>query len=926
MRSLSVVTLALSVLALVGEAKAALIAEYRFDESLWNGTPGEVKDSSGNGYHATAFQAGSGVRPSVVAGGKVCRGAQISHNTSNAAISAIATPVAIPTTIGNAGTIMFWYNNSANTPNLTRMLFDATTTNNRVFYLRRTTTRALSFRVTDSGNINRTVTTAINVVPNTGWSHIAVSWNFNNLPGTNKDRLRIWVNGVVKKTSSFTTSAGVSNQIGTLYIGDNRSTFSSTGVSAGNPGGTAATIDEFVIYNQEDNGTLINQHMNQTRVCHYAISHAGSGQACQANNVTVTAHDAAHNPVPITGKTITLSTSTGQGNWALVSGSGTLNNGTPNDGIATYNWSGGSQAQFALSHPTPGVVNINVSDGAVTEAATEDPSLNLTSCVTAAKFNACHNYTGSQCSVASGRLYTRLAGVPSDYDIVALDSSNNVATTFHNKKAQVLLIARANVGTVDGQNCFTPDYTLVLDNAVTNFTAGHLTLTNKIVPNAYREARIKVVCDTSNCPPSGITWCSVDNFAIRPQTFTVTASPSVSNPPTTTLAAGNNFTLTAASSISTYDGAPTVDSALVRDHNNNAIAPGSLVGTFPPASGGSSTGTFQYHDVGTISLLADAVKDATYTSVDGSADCVASSTSNTLSGGKYGCVIGSAPAGPFGRFYPHHFTYTATLTSGCGSGGFTYMGQPALGINLTLQAKSANGTTTTRYTNGYTPLGTFSITGDNGGTPVSLSGRLALPAFVWNNGAYNVSGTYTFNRQASPDGPFDNFALKATVSDPDGATLSGSNLSNTTKLRFGRLVLANAHGSELLSLVMLFQTQYWTGSAWATNTLDSCTNLTGQFVFVKNPAGMPTPTGGTVTSGKGSLTFSAPSTKGTVDVCANIGSDGDNPMTACSTGSSHPWLQGSWDADGQYNDNPSARATFGIFEQKSPIIYRRERY
>jgi MSHA biogenesis protein MshQ len=921
MRRLSVVILASSVLVLAGEAKAALVAEYRFEESLWNGTPGEVKDSSGNGRHATAVQVGGGVRPGVVAGGKVCRGAQISHNTSKADISAIATPVAIPTTVGNAGTIMFWYNNSANTPNNDRVLFDATTADSP-FYLKRTSRGALSFTVTDFINVSFTATTSDMVLPNTGWSHIAVSWNFFVV----YLRVRIWVNGALQKTSLFITLPNVSTQIGTLYIGDNRSANSIDGDSAGNPGGTAATIDEFSIYNHEADSALINQHMNQTRVCHYAISHAGTGPACQANNVTVAAHDAAHNPVTLTGKTITLSTSTGQGDWTLVSGSGTFNNGTPNDGAATYTWNGESQAVFALSHPTPGVVNINVSDGAVTEDATEDPSLNLASCVTAAKFNACHNYTSSHCSAATGRLYTRLAGVPSDYDIVALDNSGNVATTFTGK-AQVSLIARANPGAVDAQNCFSPDYTQVLDNAVTNFTAGRLTLTNKIVPNAYREARIKVECDATNCPPSGITWCSVDNFAIRPQTFTVTASASVNNPPTSKLAAGNDFTLTAASGTSTYDGAPTVDAALVRDHNNNAIDPGSLVGTFPPASGGSSTGTFQYHDVGTISLLADAVKDATYTSVDGSTGCVAGSTSNTLSvDNKYGCVIGSVAAGPFGRFHPHHFTYTATLTPGCGSGGFTYMGEPALEIDLILEAKSANGTTTTRYTSGYSPLGTFSITGDNGGTPVNLTGRLALPAFVWNNGAYNGSGTYTFNRQASPDGPFDSFALKATVSDPDGATLSGSNLSDTTKLRFGRLVLSNAHGSELLSLVMPFQTQYWTGSAWATNTLDSCTDLTGQFVFVKNPAGMPTPTGGIVTSGKGSLTFSAPGTKGTVDVCANIGSDGDNPMTTCRTGSSHPWLQGSWDADGQYNDNPSARATFGIFEQKPPVIYRRERY
>lgn len=900
------------------------VAEYRMEQPSWNGTPGEVLDTSGNGRHATAIVAGATTRPQDVAGGRVCRGGQIADNNSNAAISAIDTNIAVPTTVGNSGTISFWYNNSSNT----RLLFDASVVNNRWFYLRRNNNRSLTFTVTDSGNTHRSVTTANNILPNTGWSHIVVSWTFNNLAGSNQDRLRIWVDGVLRQTSAFTTTNTISPQIGTLYLGDNRSNVSPIGRSAGNPGGMNATVDEFRIYNFEGGTALVNRDYTQTGAClsHYAISHAGTGQSCQTNNVTVTAHDASHNAIIMPNNTtqITLSTSTGQGDWTLVSGYGVLNNGTAGDGIATYLWNGEYQAVFALNHPTPGTVNINVSDGQISEGVGEDPNLVLSACLS--KFNACHNHSTGQCSAASGRLYTRLAGVADTLDVVALDGAGNPATGFTGKAVVSLTANKTAGGALDANNCFvtTPDYTQLIDNAATAFTAGRLTKSGVIVPGAYRDARIKVVCDSTNCPPSGITACSVDNYAIRPQSFAVTAN--LGGPK---LAAGGNFTIQADSGTTTYDGTPVLDTASMTDHNGAGI--GTLNGTLPPAIAGVSTGTtFQYEDVGTITFSTDAVKDTTYSNVDSlPGDCVVGSTSNTLAGGQYGCNVGSSSSGPFGRFYPHHFTYTASLTPACAAGGFTYMGQPALGINLSLEARSANETVTERYTAGYAFLGSFSITGDNAGSSVDEK-RLNpdLPSFVWNNGKYTVTSAVTsFDRNTSPDGPFDSFSLKANIlTEPDGVTISGTNLSNTTKIRFGRLVLTNAHGSELLGLTMPIQTQYWTGSNWATNTLDSCTNVSSSLVFAKDPVSLPSPTGGAIGGGFGQLTFAAPNQKGTVKICANIGADGENPVAGCTAGTSLPWLQGSWDSGGAYDDNPWAMATFGVYQGRSSVIYRRERY
>lgn len=122
---------------------------------------------------------------------------------------------------------------------------------------------------------------------------------------------------------------------GTLHVsGDNRSSFSAYGRSAD------GVIDEFRIYNYAAALGLILRDMNRANTClsHYSIKHAGSGFTCAANQLTVLAHDGTHARVVMPNNTtmVQLSTSTGQGNWTLVSGYGALNNGAANDGQATY--------------------------------------------------------------------------------------------------------------------------------------------------------------------------------------------------------------------------------------------------------------------------------------------------------------------------------------------------------------------------------------------------------------------------------------------------------------------------------------------------------------------------------------------------------------------------------------------------------------
>ena len=519
----------------------------------------------------------------------------------------------------------------------------------------------------------------------------------------------------------------------------------------------------------------------------------------------------------------------------------------------------------------------------------------------------------------NGVIYTKLAATPFNLDVVALKIGPAVETGFTGDVKVELVDASGGAG-CGARPVIGPAQTLTFAAADAGRKAGTFTGNN-----AWQNVTVRMSHPATGAP--AVVACSTDAFAIRPQTFVVSA-----NLGGATLAAGLNFSMTASSGYNNYTGTPVLHTALLRDHNNAVI--GTLLGNFPAAvAGGAAGNTFQYHDVGTISLLADAVSEGNFTGVDQPNDCVIGSTANVLTGGKYGCEIGSAPAGPFGRFYPHHFTYAAILAPACA--GFTYMDQPNLGISLTLQAMSAAETVTARYTAGYGSLGTFDITGDNGGNAVNLA-RLTpvLPAFLWNNGSYTVNtAASSFARDIAPDGPYDNFTLKANIlAEPDGVNILGSNLSNATRIRYGRIRMLNAYGSELLPLNIPLTVQHFNGSGWSTNTLDTCTTLAASnmaYTFSGNLAACET---------AGTLSGSAPTfnlrlaaagagNNGTADMTLNLGiAAAGNTCTSvggpgpAATTANRPWLQ----LPGGIN--PAARATFGVYQGNDTIIYQRESY
>ena len=912
------------------------VAEYRMEQPSWSAAAGQILDTSGRGNHASRLGAAQ-----TTATGYLCRGALIPSNNAIGTIDAINTNLAVPTALGGAGTITFWYKpaNWASNGNQDAQLFDATTASPDWFFLvkRRSSNSnvVLRFvirdsagndRVAETGNLTNAVLSA------TGWVHIAVSWNFNALAGGNNDHMRIYVNGAQTLETTFTTAGTVSAGIGTLYVGDNRS-----GTIGNNGTGRSAdgTLDEVRLYNYEGGLALVQRDKDQggtACLAHYAISHAGTARACDVVPITITAHDSSHNSLlmPNNTTTIQLSTSTNKGDWSLLSGYGVLNNGTADDGIATYLFNGEYQAIFGLAHTTPGNVNINVTDGQTAES--EDPLLALTSCSAVAKFNACHNYASGNCSTAAGRLYTRLAGAAFATDVVSLNSSGVLDNTFTGK-AVVSLIARATTGAVDAANCFAPAFTQTLDNAATSFVAGKLTVNGTVV-KAYPDARIKVVCDATNCPPSGITACSADNFAIRPGAVTLSSSTAMATPPsataTPTLVAGGGFIIkgtTSTSATDAYAGTLTQDASKLtaQDTSQDTVQQGGgTVGTLSLASFAANQNPAStnatYTEVGYLYFAPGAYRDDAFTSVDqpsgcvatNTCDCVTSTTSDanladTLSGGKYGCSIGNTAAASFGRFRTDHFD--TTVTNACVVGAFTYSGQP---FPLNATAKNAAGGTTANYTGSFAKTVTLSDANGAAGAfnPLTLTAGNFVSGVADLTAAPSVAFTYT-SKLTAPS------TLKVRVTNTEGDSSTGA--EGTTTLRSGRLRMSNAFGSEKSDLAIPIQAHYWSGSSWVLNGADSCTSLAaGAFYLTSPPAGVG-PSAVTLANGVGTLTLTKPTTSApaSVDLAANLGNAGSDQSclaTHGGTATSQPWLRSQNGAcAATYDRDPSARATFGLY-------------
>lgn len=326
-----------------------------------------------------------------------------------------------------------------------------------------------------------------------------------------------------------------------------------------------------------------------------------------------------------------------------------------------------------------------------------------------------------------------------------------------------------------------------------------------------------------------------------------------------------------------------------------------------------------------------------------------------------------------GRIIPDHFVLEAaglTRRPTCpvpvppdAGSVFTYMDEP-FNVGFTLTARNAGDVKTENYQGAFAFLdpvtanwnatalgniGSIALGAFNGGTDYSsrLGTKTIAPA-TWVRGSAQVSASVRFSRSAAPDGPMESLAIGVAPQDLDGVKLKQAALTvggsrapiDTTRMRFGRLKPFDAFVSGQASLKMPVQVQYWGGKSWVLNGDDNCTTVPSSAMRGSNylngtgsaTANWPVtiaPAVVKITAGHGTVELGKPAAirSGSVDICFDLDADrADGPGTKCeAVPAGLPYLQGRWLPGTFYDNDPSARATFGIYSPETRrMVYVRE--
>ena len=592
----------------------------------------------------------------------------------------------------------------------------------------------------------------------------------------------------------------------------------------------------------------------------------------------------------------------------------------------------------------------------------------------AANFNCVESGT----SASSGRLYTKLSNAALSFDVVALRADGTtVETDFATSYGQSINKA-VTLELVDGTGNSACSTRALLTPAIsqsitfTQADAGRKSVSLAALGKAYKDLRCRVTDSTQTPNKIG---CSTDDFVVRPTTFTLSGTPTADLTGTSTsaipvLKTNSNFSLSAASSVAGYDGTPKLDANQIQAHSGAAQA-GALAGSFTdiaPLTGLASGTNFNYSEVGYFRFAAFGVYDDNFASVDATMGDCTNDFSNTAVNGKIGCKFGNTIASSyFGRFIPDHLTASLGSHGGfahaCTGTTFSYNGQSiayATGNRPTLSVSAYNSANvlTRNYTGGFARLtpGQFTLIspttdamqkGKDNLNKVLLNRVAGSPTLVDNTGG-NLSyvmgaDTYTYQREANA--MIDKFSNQINLSftaitDSDGVTVIAGNLPFTLspsgeEIRYGRISLANALGSELQDLPISMFAEYFNGTNFMLNAEDKCSvasisitdpittdAITPANTCVWDTAGnsgsfacaTPAPSGksyleaATLSNGSFNVVLKAPNVVGPLSISASVDA----------------WMKFNWTGTG--NSNPTARASFGLYRGNSKIIHFQEMY
>lgn len=218
------------------------IAEYRFDEC--DNTSG-FKDEIGN-YNASLLGSVS------VEDGEIINNAVSIISSSGTSIdSAIDTTIDIDDTVGDKGSISFWYKSNTNwIGGGVRTLLDASGTA-QYFFLTLDNAGKLNYGLENQSDADyRYTTSAFDFTADT-WTHVTVIWNMSN------KKMQLFVNNTLALDETVSSNESL-GELDTLYIGDNRGTYVAGHWPSGYNGESAnGLFDEFKIFDSALSSTEV---------------------------------------------------------------------------------------------------------------------------------------------------------------------------------------------------------------------------------------------------------------------------------------------------------------------------------------------------------------------------------------------------------------------------------------------------------------------------------------------------------------------------------------------------------------------------------------------------------------------------------------------------------------------------------------------
>lgn len=465
-------------------------------------------------------------------------------------------------------------------------------------------------------------------------------------------------------------------------------------------------------------------------------------------------------------------------------------------------------------------------------------------------------------------------------------------------------------------------------------STGQAQMTSPVYTDAGQlQLQIEKTVDTGK-----VLSANSNSFVVRPERLLVEAglwqsgfvssTNSVGSDATSTafVAAGSSFGLRATAQSAVFKGNRLTTLSIGQETTPPAVAltaslqspaagsPGAIQSVLAPSfSQGQASWPVRYSEVGAITINA-AIADY------------------LLSGASVTGALSNV-----GRFYPAQFALQGSPSFAASCGTTHYQSQPFSDFNVQLQAQNALGDVTQNYQGDYVKSTWRLVSGNN------QTGNYLSHADLASRLSYNYTPTWALGlsdstvsdvilaRAAAPEAPLANWQLALEVNDTDGATLVGNNVpwssgactSNCSQslgadvnLRYGRTALDNLFGSEQESLWLALRNEYFDGTQFRLNVLDSC------YAVSTSRLQVPAVVDGVTLSGQ----WHTPLTLAAGSLALQTGYEFAAPAAPLQFDIQYQtenWLKFDYDDDGN-DDYPQATVQFGLFRGNDRVIYWRE--